>query len=64
VRRLISYHDTEVHTGTIYRAAGWVPVVVKAKKKLWTWGCQSRPRPAAQSEAAKQRWEKVLYAGN
>jgi hypothetical protein len=25
VVRLISYHDTEGHTGGIYRAAGWVP---------------------------------------
>lgn len=23
--KLISYQDTEVHTGTIYRAAGWIP---------------------------------------
>lgn len=25
ITRLISYQDEEVHTGTIYRAAGWVP---------------------------------------
>lgn len=24
ITRLISYHDTGVHTGTIYRAAGWL----------------------------------------
>jgi len=24
-QRLISYQDTAVHTGTIYRASGWVP---------------------------------------
>lgn len=61
VCRLISYQDTEVHTGAIYRAAGWSRVIVKHKKKRWTWGCKSRPRPQAQSEAAKQRWEKVMH---
>lgn len=25
VERLISYQDVDVHTGTIYRAAGWIP---------------------------------------
>lgn len=45
--RLISYQDTEVHTGCIYRAAGWSPTTVGGGS--WNW--PSRPRPEAQSEA-------------
>ena len=58
VRRLVSYHDTAVHTGAIYRAAGWTPTTVN---KDGNWTRKARPRPRAQSEAPKQRWEKVLW---
>ena len=51
----ISYSDMDVHKGTIYSAAGWVKTAVN---KDGNWTRQSRPRPAAQSIAAKQRWEK------
>jgi len=54
--RLISYQDTEVHTGTIYKAAGWTPTVV-SQGPDWA---KSRPRPKSQSTAEKQRWELVL----
>ena len=65
VTTLVSYHDTEVHTGCIYRAAGWKKTAVSGK------GDWNRPnsrntngtprtRPKAQSEAKKQRWEKCL----
>lgn len=57
VERLVSYHDTEVHTGGIYRAAGWTATTVN---KDGNWTRPNRNRPKAQSEAAKQRWEKVL----
>lgn len=60
VVRLISYQDTEVHTGGIYRAAGWTQMNVRSKKKRYSWGCRSRPRPKAQSEAVKIRWEKYM----
>jgi hypothetical protein len=30
--RLISYQDTEVHSGTIYRAAGWLPAWVTTER--------------------------------
>jgi hypothetical protein len=56
VERLISYHDTEVHTGSIYRACGW------EKTRLGSggvWGNHKRPR-ITQSSALKQRWEKVI----
>ena len=57
VVRLVSYQDTEVHTGSIYRAAGWTPTTVNADG---TWNRPGRSRPQAQSEAAKQRWERVI----
>lgn len=62
VVRLISYQDTKAHSGCIYRAAGWTATNVKSSRKRWKWGCKSRPRPAAQSEAPKRRWEKVMHA--
>jgi hypothetical protein len=57
VVRLVSYHDTVVHTGGIYRAAGWTSTSVSGNGN---WTRRKRPRPAAQSEAPKQRWEKVI----
>jgi hypothetical protein len=57
VVRLVSYQDTEVHTGGIYRAAGWAKTVVNPDGN---WDRPNRSRPKAQSAAPKQRWEKVL----
>ncbi len=65
VKNLVSYQDTEVHSGAIYRAAGWKPT------RLATWKTWHQPgrlekngrprlRPKAQSTAPKQRWEKSL----
>lgn len=54
---LVSYQDMDVHTGGIYRAAGWIPTAVN---KNGGWNRPSRSRPKAQSESAKQRWEKLL----
>lgn len=63
--RLISYQDCEVHTGTIYRAAGWEPAhVAKARQRD-----RSKPRRGTRRDyrsnlngyapdgAAKIRWE-------
>lgn len=58
--RLISYQDTEAHSGAIYRAAGWVKTTVSADGD--DWDRPGRRRPAVQSDAAKQRWEKELAA--
>lgn len=58
-RTLCSSQDTKAHTGAIYRAAGWKPVG-KPRKGKAEWNCKSRPRPAAQSDAPKQRWEKEI----
>lgn len=58
VRRLVSYHDTEVHTGGIYRAAGWVPVRTSAGD---TWhGRKGREGRVTVTAAPKVRWEKEL----
>lgn len=54
ITRLVSYHDTDVHDGTIYRAAGWTATTVN---RDGNWTRRKRPRPTAQSSAAKQRWE-------
>lgn len=60
--RLVSYQDTEVHTGTIYRASGWTPVA-QDKPSNSDWNNGSRIRPTTQSTARKQRWEKSLIGG-
>jgi len=54
---LISYQDTIVHTGAIYRAAGWSPTSLSDRRQ---WNCPSRPRPPVQSSAPKRRWERRL----
>ena len=50
---LISYQDTEVHAGTIYKAANWTP---SGKTKFVSWS-KSRQRNVDQSTASKIRWE-------
>ena len=57
VKVLISYQDTEVHLGTIYKAAGWSPV---AKSNGGEWNRELRPRVASQTIAEKIRWEKKI----
>jgi hypothetical protein len=61
VSRLISYQDLGVHTGVIYKAAGWIPTTVN---KDGTWNRPGRSRPKAQSESPKQRWEKMIYGSS
>lgn len=56
-KRLVSYQDTEVHTGTIYKASGWV---VGALNKNGEWTRPNRERQEAQSLAPKIRWELAL----
>ena len=57
VERMVSYQDTEVHKGTIYKAAGWTATTINTNGN---WTRTKRPRPKAQSLAPKQRWEKRL----
>lgn len=68
--RLISYQDTGVHTGTIYKAAGWEPAH-HAKPRSRD---RSKPRVGTRRDyrsnlngsepdgAGKIRWEKSLGA--
>jgi len=55
VSRLVSYQDTEVHTGTIYAAANWVSDSINSGTD---WNNRKRNKP--QSTAAKKRWVYAL----
>lgn len=65
VPRLLSYQDTEVHTGTIYKAAGWEPAYVskprqrdRTPNRVGTRRAyRSDLNGAAPSGAGKVRWE-------
>lgn len=54
VKRLISYQDTDIHLGTIYKASGWKPA---NKTKYTSWTTDSRERNDEQTKADKVRWE-------
>jgi hypothetical protein len=56
VTKLISYQDTGVHLGTIYKASNWF---VDAETKFNTWG-KSRRRSLDQSQADKIRWGYII----
>ncbi len=57
--RLISYQDTESHTGAIYRAAGWTPAEQRGRSNT-QWNMPGRRRPPSRSAARKVRWELQL----
>jgi hypothetical protein len=65
VTRLISYQDQAVHTGTIYKAAGWIPawetkarVRDRSKPRVGTRRAyRSNANGAAPDASAKTRWE-------
>jgi hypothetical protein len=54
IDRLISYQDTQVHKGTIYKASGWNAI---HKTKGTSWTTKKRTRSKDQSLADKVRWE-------
>jgi hypothetical protein len=54
VEKIISYQDCEVHTGTIYKAANWIPAHTT---KYTDWNHASRKRNLSQSTSNKIRWE-------
>lgn len=54
VIRLVSYQDTEHHTGTIYKASNWTAATTS---KISDWTTNKRQRSPAQSSAQKVRWE-------
>jgi hypothetical protein len=51
---LLSYQDTSVHEGTIYKASGWKAV---AQNNGLSWSNKSRVRNKEQSLYSKVRWE-------
>lgn len=58
IRRLISYLAIDVHSGTIYKASGWIPVgkVVAARPQRF-YGSPQRATGPLQTKSRKQRWE-------
>lgn len=56
ISNLISYQDTEVHTGTIYKASGWISTNISQGSN---WQCGRRANPY-QAAGPKIRWEKRL----
>lgn len=59
IEMLISYQDTEVHTGTIYKASGWF-IGAQTKGSEWHRPNIGRYRPPVQSKADKIRWQKEI----
>ncbi len=59
IKKLISYQDTEVHTGTIYRADGWTPTILNTGGE-WKDCKRGFKNNKAQTAAPKQRWELIL----
>lgn len=57
IDRLVSYQDTDVHTGGIYKASGWE---AESTSKGDDWVRPNRERQASQTDAAKVRWEKMI----
>lgn len=61
VTTLISYQDTELHYGTIYKASNWVPVgQAEGDGAGWGRGWKSRVREGSKAQGDKIRWEKKL----
>lgn len=54
IKKLISYQDTGVHKGTIYKASNWT---IGAETPFIDWSTTKRKRSAIQSDASKIRWE-------
>jgi hypothetical protein len=52
--KLVSYQDTEVHLGTIYKASNWKQA---GQTTLIDWNTKDRKRNKLQSNANKIRWE-------
>jgi hypothetical protein len=54
VWKLISYQDTDVHTGTIYKASGWEYANLSGKPNWYS------PDKKIVSNAPKVRWERQI----
>jgi hypothetical protein len=62
ITTLISYQDTSVHLGTIYKASGWTAMTLSEGYDWEFHGKKQRKykRPKAQSLAKKIRWQKEI----
>ena len=59
IKTLISYQDSAVHKGTIYKSDGWEPVGFRKGGKL-AWDSSTRKRNICQADGDKIRWEFTL----
>lgn len=57
IERLISYQDTEVHNGTIYKASNWF---ASSESNGISWSNKNRKRNKEQTLAKKVRWEFMI----
>lgn len=57
IKRLISYQDTDVHNGTIYKADNWKAVSLV---RGISWTTNNRKRNKEQSLSNKIRWEYLI----
>ena len=55
VCRLISYQATDVHSGTIYKAANWT--ATNRQEKYAGWDHRGEGRRVGQNQSEKVRWE-------
>lgn len=57
--RCISYQDTAVHDGTIYKASGWRPILTQSRYVSWNSAGKGRGKAAAApAPTPKTRWER------
>jgi hypothetical protein len=61
-KKLLSYQDSAVHSGTIYNAAGWQPRGFRKGGAL-IWNNNVRKRNLSQADGDKIRWERDLTIG-
>ena len=59
ISKLISYQDSAVHHGTIYKAAGWKAIGFRKGGRL-AWDSPTRKRNLCQADGDKIRWELAL----
>jgi len=57
ITRLISYQDTDVHLGTIYKASNWR---VCGESEGTSWTTKNRKRNKEQTMSNKLRWEYLI----
>ena len=57
INKVISYQDTEVHSGTIYKASGWRR---ETEGSFTSWKNRTDFNRSDQSTAKKSRWAKLI----